>query len=207
MVLRKHDVTNKNTTTYTKTMTNTFRKHLERTILETCDLWDICSQWWDKHDLTNKKTKTQSMTNAFREHLQMAILEKLWNCWHFWQLRTSKHYNDSDLAIKSNTGQESQFFCSNRDDWNFFGKALYFWQSSTVWKYMLKLSALGSATLSDVFNIKHHRLSVPHNIRTREHLYFYTLSMYYFIFLHFDMYYFIFLHFEHVFQIPFDKNG
>ena len=59
MVLRKHDVTNKNTTTYTKTMTNTFRKHLERAILETCDLWDICSQWWDKHDLTNKKTKTK----------------------------------------------------------------------------------------------------------------------------------------------------
>ena len=51
-----------------------------------------------------------------------------------------------------------------------------------VWKYMLKVSALGSAALSDVFNIKHHRqsvklaLKVPHNIRTREHLYVYTLS-------------------------------
>ena len=30
----------------------------------------------------------------------MAILEKLWNCWHFWQLRTSKHDNHSDLTMK-----------------------------------------------------------------------------------------------------------
>ena len=29
---------------------------------------------------------------------------KFWNCWHFWQLRTSKHHNHSDLTIMSDTG-------------------------------------------------------------------------------------------------------
>ena len=33
----------------------------------------------------------------------------LWKCWHFWQLRTSTHYNHTDLTIKSDTGQDSQF--------------------------------------------------------------------------------------------------
>ena len=43
-VLRKHDLTNKKTTTKTKTktktmkMTNTFREHLKRAISETFDL-------------------------------------------------------------------------------------------------------------------------------------------------------------------------
>ena len=52
-------------------------------------------------------TKTMTMTN--REHHQIAILEKLCNFWHFWKLRTSKHYNHSGLTIKSDTGQHSQF--------------------------------------------------------------------------------------------------
>ena len=30
----------------TKTKTNTYRKLLQRAILETCDLWDIWSEWW-----------------------------------------------------------------------------------------------------------------------------------------------------------------
>ena len=29
------------TNTKTKTMTNTFREHIQRAIIETCDLWDI----------------------------------------------------------------------------------------------------------------------------------------------------------------------
>ena len=55
-VMRRHDLTKKktmtktktNTKTKTKTMTktNTFREHLQRAILETCDLWDIWSEWW-----------------------------------------------------------------------------------------------------------------------------------------------------------------
>ena len=63
-----------------------------------------------KHDLTNKKTmtKTKTKTMAFREQLQMTILEKLWNSWHLWKLRTSKHYNYSHLTIKSDAGQHSQ---------------------------------------------------------------------------------------------------
>ena len=46
---------------------------------------------------------------TFWEHPQMTTLENLGNCWHFWQLRTSKHYNHSDLTIKSDTGQHSHF--------------------------------------------------------------------------------------------------
>ena len=30
-----------------KTVTKTFWEHLLRAILETCDLWDICSEWWE----------------------------------------------------------------------------------------------------------------------------------------------------------------
>ena len=65
-----------------------------------------------KLDLTNKKTMTKTITNTLSEHNQMTILEKLWNYWYFWQLRTSRHYNHSDLTIKtiqSDTGQHSQF--------------------------------------------------------------------------------------------------
>ena len=48
-VMRRHDLTKKNTMTKTKTKTktktmtktNTFREHLQRAILETCDLSDI----------------------------------------------------------------------------------------------------------------------------------------------------------------------
>ena len=52
-----------------------------------------------KHGLTNKKTKTKTMTNTFWEHLQMTIQEKLRNCWHFWQLRTPKHYNHTGQRL------------------------------------------------------------------------------------------------------------
>ena len=50
---------------------------------------------------------------GYSEHhltnLQMAIPEKLWNCWHFWQLRISMHDSHSDLTKKSDTGQHLQF--------------------------------------------------------------------------------------------------
>ena len=35
----------------------------------------------------------------------MIIPDKLWNCWHLWQLRTT-NYNQSNLTIKSDTGQQ-----------------------------------------------------------------------------------------------------
>ena len=34
------------TNTKTKTKTNTFWEHVQRVTLETCDLWDIWSEWW-----------------------------------------------------------------------------------------------------------------------------------------------------------------
>ena len=56
-------MTKTKTKTKTKTMTktNTSRKHLQRAILENCDLWDIWSEW---HDLTNKKTMTKTNTKT-----------------------------------------------------------------------------------------------------------------------------------------------
>ena len=49
--------TNTETKTKTKTMTktNTFKEHLQWAILETCDLWDIWSEWWG--DMTRPKKK------------------------------------------------------------------------------------------------------------------------------------------------------
>ena len=35
-------------------MTNTFREHLQRAILETCDLWDILSEWWGDMTISDK---------------------------------------------------------------------------------------------------------------------------------------------------------
>ena len=43
-VMRRHDMTKKLTKKMTKT--KTFWEHLLRAILETCDLWDIWSEWW-----------------------------------------------------------------------------------------------------------------------------------------------------------------
>ena len=39
-------MTKTNTKTMTMTKTNTFREHFQRALLETCDLWDIWSEWW-----------------------------------------------------------------------------------------------------------------------------------------------------------------
>jgi len=95
-VMRGHDLTNKKTITKTKTKTktNTFRKHLQRATLETCDLWDIWSEWWrdmtwpKKKTMTktNTMTKTMTKTNTFRKHLQRATLETcdLWAIWSEW---------------------------------------------------------------------------------------------------------------------------
>ena len=61
------------------------------------DLWPLrhLIRVMRRHDLTKKKTKTKTktktMTNTFKRHLQMTILERLWNCWHVWQLRTPEH--------------------------------------------------------------------------------------------------------------------
>ena len=67
----------------TKTKTKTFWEHLLRAIQETCDLWDICSEWWEDmtwpKKLTKTNTKTTTMTKTktktFWEHLLRAILE------------------------------------------------------------------------------------------------------------------------------------
>ena len=122
-VMRKHDLANKKTGT--KTKTKTLKELLQRAII------DNCNNWWviKKHQLTNKKitrkkttnTKTMTMTNTFTEYLQMAILEleKLGNCWHFWQLRTSNHDNHNDNKEWHWTAfQHSQFLPCLRCFWS-----------------------------------------------------------------------------------------
>ena len=77
--MRRHDLTNTMTVSKTKAMTKTFREHLQGAILETCDLWDICSEWWGdltkKKTMTNTNTKTKTLTktNTSREHHQRMI--------------------------------------------------------------------------------------------------------------------------------------
>ena len=59
-----------------------FTFEIQRATLETCDLWDIGSEWWrqmtwPKKTMTKIKTKTMTMTktNTFWEHIQRATLE------------------------------------------------------------------------------------------------------------------------------------
>ena len=60
----------------TMTKTTTFWERILRAILETCDLWDICSEWWEdvtrptKLTKTNtkKKTKTKTKTEIKRSN-------------------------------------------------------------------------------------------------------------------------------------------
>ena len=76
-------MTETNTNMKTMTKTNALRKHLQRAILETCNLWDIWSDWWGNMTWPTKKTKTMTKTSTFREHLQRAILNNcdLWDIW------------------------------------------------------------------------------------------------------------------------------
>ena len=71
------------------------KKHLQIAILETCDLWDISSEWWRDMNWpkktmtkTNTQTKTKTMrkANTLRELHQRAILETcdLWDIWSEW---------------------------------------------------------------------------------------------------------------------------
>ena len=94
-----------NTKTKTKTMTKTFWEHLLRAILETCDLWDICSEWWE--DMTWPKNWQRQIQRQWQRQRQRQRHLRHWL--QFWQLRTWIHDNLCDLTIKSNTGQHLQF--------------------------------------------------------------------------------------------------
>ena len=85
------------------TNTNTFRGHQKRAISETCDLWDIWSEWWEDMTWPTKKTmtKTNTKTNTFRELLQRAILVTcdIWDTDYIsdnWELEFMTKYNDKD---------------------------------------------------------------------------------------------------------------
>ena len=71
----------------TKTKTKTFREHPQRTIIETCDLWDIWSEWW--WDITWSKTtdkdKDHDMTCELCEIVNISYRENL----NSWQLRVT----------------------------------------------------------------------------------------------------------------------
>ena len=59
---------------------------IQRATLETCELWDIWSEWWE--DMTWPKKMTKTKTKTFWEHLLRAILETcdLWDiCSEWWE--------------------------------------------------------------------------------------------------------------------------
>ena len=65
-------MTKTNTKTETMTNTNTFREHLQRVILESCDLWYIWSGWWG--DMTWPK-KRQWQRQIQRQWQRQIYLE------------------------------------------------------------------------------------------------------------------------------------
>ena len=108
---QKTTMTKTNTKTITKT--NTFREHLQRAILETCDLWDIWLKRWGDMTMTmtNTKTKTMTKTNTLRAPSKSDPSD-LWHLRHWlhsWQLKTWIHDNLCYLTIKSDTRQHSGF--------------------------------------------------------------------------------------------------
>ena len=117
----------------TKTMTKTFIEHPQRVIQETCDLWDIWSEWWG--DMTwPKKTLT------FREHQQREQQKDLWSLndyisdnweqqsqhswvplnkdWRGWRhfailtIVQSLEFHEGDVEIIWFTAGQSVFLCS-----------------------------------------------------------------------------------------------
>ena len=92
----------------TNTKTNTFRKHLQRATLETCELWDIWPEWWG--DMT-WPTKRQWRRQWLRKTKWLMTFETLITILKIENLNSWK----SLLPDKSNTGQHSQFlpcFCT-----------------------------------------------------------------------------------------------
>ena len=72
--------TKTNTKTKTMTKTNTFREHLQRATLETCDLWDIWSGWWG-HMTWPTKRRWQRQIQRQRQwqrqiHLEITFKEQ-----------------------------------------------------------------------------------------------------------------------------------
>ena len=72
------------------TKTKISREHIQRAILDTCDLWDIWSEWWGDITWPTKRQwqrqiqkNTNAMTNIFREHIQRATCD-LWDIWSEW---------------------------------------------------------------------------------------------------------------------------
>ena len=77
-VMRKHELPNKNTTakTNTKTMTNTFREHLQRAIFATFDLWDNWSEWWENMTWPTKRQRQRQIQRQWQIHLENIFKEQ-----------------------------------------------------------------------------------------------------------------------------------
>ena len=81
-VMRGHDLTNKktitktNTKTKTMTKTSTFRDHLQRATLETCDLWDIWSEWWGDMTWPTKRQWQRQIQRQRQRHLENTFRER-----------------------------------------------------------------------------------------------------------------------------------
>ena len=101
------------------TKTNTFREHLQGAILETCDLWDIWSEWWGDMTWPTKRQR-QRQRQIHLESTFKAILETcdLWDIWselwgdltwpknwkwqRQWEIHLESKYKDKKMT-KTNT--------------------------------------------------------------------------------------------------------
>ena len=83
--------------------------------LETCDLWDIWSEWWGGMTWPKRPSYLHTypptyLSTSIREHrLDRSYPRDMRQRLQFWQLRTWIHDNLWYLSIKSDTGQHSQF--------------------------------------------------------------------------------------------------
>ena len=113
--MRGYDLTNKKTMTKTMTkimtMKNTFGEHLQRVTLETCDLWDILSEWWedmtwptirqdkDKYkDRYNDKVKDKNIQRTSSE----SDPRDLWPLRHFIRVMRGHGLTNNKTMTKTN---------------------------------------------------------------------------------------------------------
>ena len=79
---------------------------IQRATLETCDLWDIWSEWWEDMTWPKKLTKTNTKTKTFWEPLLRAILETCdiwdtdynsdnWEPEKNWQRQRQRHFENT----------------------------------------------------------------------------------------------------------------
>ena len=164
-VMRGHELTNKIMMTMTKTnrvtrghgltnkmtKTNRLREHLQRATLETCDLWDIWSEWWG--DMTwpvqiQRQIQRQLQRQWHRQSQRLVTFETLIT------ILTIENLNSWQSLlpkIKSDTGQHSQFLRCFGKNVAFFSLQFYNVWHRRVWLCLAQMCSVGRLwSLTDI---------------------------------------------------------